>query len=259
MSRFAHKSLFLVACLALTGCASGFHGGYYDPCGGCVYGPGFQKPGLLSKMFHKDHNHKHDCPLCAAEHDHGHSSSWSDPSCAALNGASPSCAAPNCAAPANCSAPTHANCSAPSDCSCSGGVSYDAGQIAYSPSNCSSCGGGYVDSTPISSGCSGCSGAVVSGCSSCGGGVIDGGCSACQGGTVGPIYEGEFAPGDAPGQPVKPAPAPAAENESASVPGPPLTYVTPGPESKMMIPAVAEQQKPDNEVRQVHWVPSSLK
>lgn len=260
MSRFVFHSLLLVAGLSLTGCSSCYHGGYYDPNAGCVYGPGFQKPGLFTKLFHKDHNHKHDCPLCASEHDHGHSQGWSDPSCAA-----PSCAAPNCAAPANCSAPPVANCSAPSDCSCSGGVSYDSGQIAYAPSNCSSCGGGYIESAPISSGCSGCSGEVVSGCSSCGGGVISGdvyggGCSSCQGGTIGPMYEGEIIPGDAPSHPVKPAPAPAAaEPETASVPGPPMTYVTPGPESTMMIPAVAEQPKSDQKVRQVHWVPSSLK
>jgi hypothetical protein len=264
MSRFTFHSLLLVACLSLTGCASSFHGGYYDPCGGCVYGPGFhtQKPGLLTKLFKKDHNHKHDCPLCAAEHDHGHghSQSWSDPSCAAPNCAAPSYA-PNCAAPANCSAPAVANCSAPSDCSCSGGVSYDPGQIAYAPSNCSSCGGGYVESAPFSSGCSGCAGEAVSGCASCGGDVIsgdvyNGGCSACEGGTIGPMYEGEIIPGDAPSHPVKPAPAPAAEPESAAVPGPPTTYVTPGPQSTMMIPAFVEKQEP---ARQVHWVPSSLK
>ncbi|MBI1312408.1 hypothetical protein GC176_14045 [bacterium] len=289
MSRTACPALLLTFCLSLTGCTSCYQGGYYDPCGGCVYGPGFQKPSLLTKLFSKDKHHKHDrdCPLCAVEHEHGHSPDWSSPSCAAPSCAAPSCAAPNCSAPScaapNCSAPNcaastpmsypvSANCSAPSNCSCSGGVAYDSGPIVHAPSTCSSC-GGFVESAPISSGCSGCSGGVVSGCSSCGGGMTSGdviydgssyptegfgsgGCSACQGATIGPMYEGETIPGDAAGQPVNPAQAPPAETESSSVPGPPTTFVTPGPESTMMIPAFVEQPQP---ARQVHWVPSSLK
>ena len=287
MPRSVNHLLILVFGLSLTGCASGFHGSYYDPCGGCVYGPGFEKPGLLTKLFRKDHKHERDCPLCAAEHEHGHSHNVSQasyssaaysnasygapncaaPSCAAPNCAAPNCAAPNCAAPsyaapANCSAPVSypvsADCSAPMDCSCAGGVSYDSGSIVHAPSTCSSC-GGFADPGPITSGCSGCSGEVVTGCSGCAGGIsggviYDGGasghCSACEGGTIGPVYEGEIRPGDTPVSPGKPAPAPAAET-----PGDSTTYVTPGPDAPMMIPAFAE--KPPT--RQVHWVPSSLK
>lgn len=259
MPKLALHAVLLGSCLSLTGCVTGFHGGYYDPCGGCVYGPGFHRPGLLTKLFHHKHKHDRDCPLCAAEHEHGHAGDWSASSFSSADCAAPAtCAASDCAVPAYAAAgayPTAGNCAAPADCSCAGGVSHHEAVTGSVVSGCSSC-GGYVDSAPLAGGCSGCAGEPVTGCSGCGspmvsdGGIISGGCAACAGGHVeGPVYEGEIRPGDSPGQPVRPAPAPAAEPDSSAA------TVTPGPETTMMIPAFAEQPP----TKQVHWVPSSLK
>lgn len=133
MGRLLTITAMLVVASVSSGCHSCMQSGYYDPCGGVVYGPSVKTPTFLSGI--KKHKHEeHSCPLCNSDApstptavpavngggdaccQHGHGSSWSstptyptpvnygaafDQPVHGQNGYSPNCACPS---PQNCSA-----------------------------------------------------------------------------------------------------------------------------------------------------------
>jgi len=132
MGRLLTITAMLVVASVSSGCHSCMQSGYYDPCGGVVYGPSVKAPTFLSGL--KKHKHEeHSCPLCNSNApstppgaqavnggvdaccQHGHGANWSstptyptpvnygaafDQPVHGQHGHSPSCACPS---PQNCS------------------------------------------------------------------------------------------------------------------------------------------------------------
>jgi hypothetical protein len=66
MGRLLTITAMLVVASVSSGCHSCMQSGYYDPCGGVVYGPSVKKPTFLSGL--KKHKHEeHSCPLCNSD------------------------------------------------------------------------------------------------------------------------------------------------------------------------------------------------
>ena len=98
MGRLFTTTALILAASVTTGCYPCMQGGYYDPCGGVVYGPSVttKTPTFLSGLKKHKHN-EHTCPLCnsdapptptgiqpahagtdpCCQHGHDHSSNWS--------------------------------------------------------------------------------------------------------------------------------------------------------------------------------------
>ncbi len=175
MGRLLTITAMLVVASVSSGCHSCMQSGYYDPCGGVVYGPSVKAPTFLSGL--KKHKHEeHSCPLCNSDApspppgapavnggvdaccQHGHGSTWSS--------------TPTYPAPVNYGAafdqPVHGQNGYSSNCACQSPQNCSAGCSGHNRSQaCRGKGQPHCNcATPITN-CSVCDPCPISNCDTC--------------------------------------------------------------------------------------------